>query len=87
MLLFFPFITDPQDLQEEGLEESVEEEVVCSSLMNILGFSDIFIVIPVLWKVWTQEPTFEIPVLLYWSAHSPKSAPFKYRIFRIWEKK
>ena len=72
MLLFFPFITDPQDLQEEGLEESVEEEVVRSSLMNILGFSDIFNV---------------IPVLLYWSAHSPKSAPFKYRMFRIWEKK
>ena len=42
MLLFFPFITDPQDLQEEGLEESVEEEVVRSSLMNILGFSGIF---------------------------------------------
>ena len=48
MLLFFPFITDPQDLQEEGLEESVEEEVVRSSLRNILGFSDIFNVIPVL---------------------------------------
>ena len=44
----FPFITDPQDLQEEGLEESVEEVVVRSSLMNILGFSDIFNVTPVL---------------------------------------
>ena len=48
MLIFFSFITDPQDLQEEGLEESVEEEVVRSSLRNILGFSDIFNVIPVL---------------------------------------
>ena len=48
MLLSFCFITDPQDLQEEGLEESVEEVVVRSSLMNILGFSDIFNVIPVL---------------------------------------
>ena len=37
MLLSFRFITDPQDLQEEGLEESVEEVVVRSSLMNILG--------------------------------------------------
>ena len=72
MLLSFRFITDPQDLQEEGLEESVEEVVVRSSLMNILGFSDIFNV---------------IPVLLYWSVHSPKSAPFKYRMFGIWEKK
>ena len=48
MLLSFRFITDPQDLQEEGLEESVEEVVVRSSLMNMLGFSDIFNVIPVL---------------------------------------
>ena len=48
MLLFFCFITDRRDLQEEGLEESVEEEVVCSSLMNVLGFSDWFNVIPVL---------------------------------------
>ena len=48
MLLSFCFITDPQDLQEEGLEESVEEVVVRSSLMNMLGFSDIFNVIPVL---------------------------------------
>ena len=47
MLLSFRVITDPQDLQEEGLEESVEEEVVRSSLMNILGFSG-FNVIPVL---------------------------------------
>ena len=37
MLLSFHFITDPLDLQEEGLEESVEEVVVRSSLMNILG--------------------------------------------------
>ena len=49
MLLFLPFITDPQDLQEEGLEESVEEEVVRSSLMNILGLSDIFNIVPVLY--------------------------------------
>ena len=48
MLLSFRFMTDPQDHQEEGLEESVEEVVVRSSLMNMLGFSDIFNVIPVL---------------------------------------
>ena len=35
MLLFFPSILGPQDLQEDGLEELVEVEVVRRSSSNI----------------------------------------------------